>query len=423
MLVTVCAIMAAPVFADFITNGWRYYKPINLPDNIQDGSLIQLEPDNEVFGGSALNLIDLRIIENDIVEIPYGLEISKTASRSISFPANLQDQAYIPGEFTTFVADVGPGNILHNEMEIRTPASNFLLTLFVEASKDNVTWVNLSENTIYDFTSDDNKFSTRNTRIKYSDSTARFLRVKIMTPILSREETPLKVSDVSIFFVKKTVANEKLWDTATPSIIVNKELKTTVIDIDLGTEGLPNHKLELIVPNINFYRETKLETSSNLDNWNILTMDSIYVYDTPEFTGHNLVLQYPETTSRYLRVSILNQDNQPLNVQTVNVFGFQRKLIFTVDSNKSYKIYYGNKQANEPSYDIEQILPYMDSLNIPKANLGPHTKNIEFVTTEPISERIPWLLSLVVVSATIIVGIFLFGIIRQAKKILPPPQQ
>ena len=46
------------MFADFITDGWRYYKPINLPDNIQDEALVQLEPDNEVFGRSALNLID-----------------------------------------------------------------------------------------------------------------------------------------------------------------------------------------------------------------------------------------------------------------------------------------------------------------------------------------------------------------------------
>ena len=65
----------------------------------------------------------------------------------------------------------------------------------------------------------------------------------------------------------------------------------------------------------------------------------------------------------------------------------------------------------------------MDSLNIPKANLGPHTKNLEFVTTEPLSERMTGLLPLIVASATIIVGMFLFGIIRQAKKILPPPQQ
>ena len=89
---------------------------INLPDNIQDEALAQLEPDNEVFGHSALNLIDLRIIENDIVEIPYGLEISNSESKSTSFPANLQDQTHIPGEFTTFVADVGPENILHNEI-------------------------------------------------------------------------------------------------------------------------------------------------------------------------------------------------------------------------------------------------------------------------------------------------------------------
>ena len=423
LFVAIWAIIVSPAFADFPTTQWRYFKPINLPDNVLDESLVQLDPDPEVFAGSTLNLLDLRIIADGSVEVPYSLEISKEEPELTSFHAFLRDQANIPGKYTTFVADLGHEKILHNQIEIDTPASNFLLTVFVESSNDNMNWVHIGEQQIFDFTSEDAKFTVRDTHVQYADSTARYLRVKIMTPLLDKRGEFLKVSDATILFIKEIPVREILWDTTILSIFSDKEHSTTIIDIDLGVEGLPNHRLEIIVPDINFYRETKLETSSDLGIWNASTIEDIYVYDTSKFTGHNLVLKYPETTSRYLRVTIFDQDNPSLNVQTIKVWGLHRKLVFAVDSEKSYKLYYGNKQTRKPSYDIERILPYLDSHDIPNANLGPHTENLEFVSTEPLSERLPWLFPLAVTSAAIVVGILLFGIIRQAKNILPPPQQ
>jgi hypothetical protein len=43
--------------------------------------------------------------------------------------------------------------------------------------------------------------------------------------------------------------------------------------------------------------------------------DALYDYDTPRFVETQLSVTYPETTTRYLRLTVHNEDNPALNIQ------------------------------------------------------------------------------------------------------------
>jgi hypothetical protein len=223
--------------------------------------------------------------------------------------------------------------------------------------------------------------------------------------------------------VKETPAREILW----PSTILNTgrdaEQRTTSVEVDLGTPGLPSYRLAISVPDVNFYREVTLEASTDRNNWTtIMPRAEIYAFDTPKFVGKSLAMTYPETTSRYLRLVIHDEDSPPLTVQEVSVWGLRHRLVFAADPQQSYRLYYGNAEAHRPSYDIERIFPYLVTEQLPEAELNPQTANPSFAEKKPpVSERFPWLFPTVVAIAAIIVALLLIVIFRQVRKALPPP--
>lgn len=212
--------------------------------------------------------------------------------------------------------------------------------------------------------------------------------------IVDEGEGPLDIAGATIFFVKETPAREIFSPASSLNGSHDASQRTTNIDIDLGTPGLPSYRLTISVPDVNFYREMSLESSIDRENWStIMGRVEIYAFDTPRFVGKSLTITYPETTSRYLRLVIHDEDSPPLTVQEVSVWGLWRRLVFVVDPQQSYKLYYGNMEARRPTYDIERLFPYLVTEELPEAELDAQTVNSHFVEKKsPVSERFPWLL-------------------------------
>jgi len=421
IILVLLLLASSSVAADFSQRDWRYVKAITLPAGLQPEGLVELAPDREAFAGAANGLADVRIIAGEKGEIPYKLEISKAESERTSFPVSIRDKGYIPGSHNIFTADLGREGILHNEIKIKTSSANFRRTATVETSNDGATWMIIARQTVYDFTVKERGFTTRDTRVRYPDSTARYVRVKIAYG----GEGPLEITGATIFFVTETPAREIPWPSSILNISRDAGQHTTNVEIDLGTPGLPSYRLTISVPDVNFYREVTLEASTDRENWNrILRRANIYAFDTPKFVGKNLVITYPETTARYLRLIIHDEDSPPLTVQEVNVWGLRHRLVFAADPQQSYKLYYGNTDARRPSYDIERVFPYLVTEELPEAKLGPQTTNPDFVEKKPpVSERFPWLFPTVVAVAAIVVALLLLSILRQVRKVLPPPKE
>ena len=384
---------------------------------------MEIVPDCEVFAGSAPGLSDLRVVADDETQVPYKLEVSKAEHERTSFRVTLRDKGYVPGSYNTFVADLGRQGILHNEVEIQTSSANFRRTATVETSNDVSTWTKVAEQTVYDFTVVERAFTTRNTRVRYPESTARYLRVRIA----DEGEGSLAIGGATVHFVEESPAREILWPSSILEVSRGEKGRTTLVELDLGTPGLPSCRLNVQVAEVNFHRDATLETSKDREKWRtVKTSGSIYAYDTPKFVGSDLTISYPEVTTRYLRLTIHDEDSPPLTIQDVVVWGLQRRLVFSAEPGHSYKLYYGNEGIGPPSYDMERVFPYLVTEELPEARLGPQAADPYFVEKElplpPLTERLPWLLPTVVTIASILVGLLLTGIIRQARKVLPPPE-
>ena len=143
---------------------------------------MEVVPDTEVFAHAAPALSDLRVVEEDSQqEVPYKLLVERGEQRRASVSVTMRDLGHVPNQHTSFVLDLNQQGVLHNELEIRTSSHNFQRDIVVEGSEDAEDWRVLDDNgQIFDFTISERGFTTRDTRVQYPSSTARYLRVRII---------------------------------------------------------------------------------------------------------------------------------------------------------------------------------------------------------------------------------------------------
>ena len=418
-------LLAAPlVWADFAVQSWRYFKPVVLPADLADTTLVEVVPGREVFPNAARELADLRIVEADSQrEVPYVFLVERGEQRRSSVAVGMRDLGNVPGQHTTFVLDLEREGVLHNELEITTSSHNFQRDIVVEGSEDGKNWRLLDDGgEIFDFTIAERGFTTRDTRVRYPSSTARYLRVRIVDGDLP----PLDVRGAVVFFAQQIQPRQTEYPIDILLRVEDIADQSTQLVLDLGSGGFPTNGISLTTPQENFSRRVNLEGSHDNQLWRLLrSSGNLYVFNTPKFVGSQLTISYPESRFRYFRLTVFNEDDPPLPVTGARASGFLRKLIFFGDPGLSYQLYYGNADAESPSYELEQVSPYLVTEDLPVAGLGAQTANPLFTgpvePSKPFTERYPWLLPTVVALAALLIGVFLASLFRQLKGMLPPP--
>ncbi len=410
------------IAADFALAEWRYFKPIALPTDLADGELVELTLDWEVFKDSAAGQTDLRLIRDGGQEVAYQLVLAEGREERESVPVKVRDLGYRPGEYTSFVVDIGEGGSLHNEVEIFTSGKNFRRQTKVESSSNVGTWAVIQEGTeIYDFTVSERNFNAHNTRISYPESAARYLRVQVF----NGAEGPLEVTGAGVARTEYNPPGETAYSPSMVSRTEDVDTRSSVLILDSGSQGIPTTRLSFQTRAVNFHRDVTIEVSNDRENWQWQSEAAVYSYDTPKFVGSRLEVNYPESRHRYYRMTVQNRDNPPLPLEDITLFGVERKVIFQEQPGGDYALYYGNPDALRPSYDLERVLPYFETAGLPAATLGAQQVNPAFALPEPPAlpwtERYPWLVPAAVSVAGVVVAALLFGVVRQAKKVLPPP--
>ena len=428
ILVLFSIVLANPSFvlADFDLKEWRYEKPIQLP-KISETQFVELTFDEEVFAKTASGLRDIRVISGIGEEVPYKLLIEKSTTERVQLSGQILDKSFIPDQHTSFVVDLGQAGLFHNQIDINSSSINFRREVVVEGSNDKSSWAVLSnKGIIYDYTDPAAGLKARNTRIRYPESTVRYLQIRIN----DQGEQPLNILRASTYLEKEIQAKSVSYAAAIINRSENEESRVTQLIVDLGSSGLPNNRLLIgvVAAEGNFQRDIGIEKSDDQEKWNILkSRDVIFSFNTPKFRGSKLEVSYPESTSRYLRITIFNQDNLPITIKEVQVFGILRKLVFEADPNQSYRLFYGNNGARYPQYDLERYFQYLETENLLRATLGAQSDNSSFEEKvpppPPVTERFPWLLPVVLGVSIIGLGVFLFFLFWSVRKKLVPRDQ
>lgn len=405
------------VSADFDKAKWIYSKEIRMTP-FNTAKLASLVLDSDVFDTSRGGLSDLRIIDSAGGEVPYKLAVESSVSSRDSFPVKMTNLGSKPGEYTQLTLDLGVSGENHNSLTLQTSSINFRRQVEVEASSDSQNWFVIKKAAeggyIYDYSVD---FKAQNTQVYYPETNYRFLRVKIV----DSGEVPIKISGAMVYRFVQQGSREVFY---TPKVVdkaQDKEKRTSSYILDLESKGIPSNKLTFRTSDENYNRQVVIEGSNDRGNWvQVSGQDVIFNYNTPKFVGAKNSLNFTESNWRYLRITINNRDNAPINLSDFRVSGILRKILFQAQPEKQYRLYYGNADARFAEYDLESFIQYLDTTNTVNGVLGPQEKNADFkgpiVPEKPLTERFPYLLAGVLGVAVLILGTMVFKLAYQVKK-------
>lgn len=408
------SLFVANTFADFNLSNWRYFRDIHLTDQISQDSLAAFNLDNQVFENSRNDLSDLRIVDGTGVEVAYKLAVENEKQLYQSYGARIINVGSLPNQYTEVVLDLANNGSSHNSVTLLTPSTNFRKRVEVEASGDGNKWFLIKKASegplIYDYSLD---FKSQATTVNYPSSTYRFLRLRILDNL----SKPIKVTGATTFNNLLIGAREVRLK---PVILSTKQEKQdTQIVLDLGARGIPNNQILLNTDAGNFNRQVVFEGSNDSSKWVPLGGDVVFNYKTDKFSDSKLFVTYPESNLRYVKLTVKNHDDQPIAFAGFEVVGNLRRVLFPVKAGQTYRLYYNNSGARLPEYDLQSYLQYLNTESPLSAVLSSQENNPSFVEEKvpekPITERYPYLLSLVLGIAVLVLGTMVFKLLRQVK--------
>ena len=348
----------------------------------------------EVFGKVSPNFYDIRIFgltdANDTIEAAYMLHLKseKVASTEVNFKllnTTHNDKGYY------FTMEV-PTEELVNQIMLDFKQDNFDWRLSLEGSQNQQEWFGIADDhRILSIKNPETNYQF--TRVTFPGTKYRFFRL-----LIKSEEKP-DLSFAKIRFHEVTNGTFNTYSVDKVESIEDKKQKLTIVEISLKAPA-PVNSIKIDVKNrFDYYRPITIsylaDSVKTEQGWKFryqpLTSGTLNSMEKNEFVFNSTILQK-------LKISIHNQDNEPLTIDKLTVKGYVHELVVRFTEPATYYLTYGNKQAVKPNYDIERftskVPDKLTALNLGKEQL---IGKKEVLLNEPLFKNKNWLWALILV--------------------------
>jgi hypothetical protein len=306
---------------------------------------------NDIFSRTSYDLSDLRIFgvtsSLDTIEAPYLLRLTteKTTQKAIAFQL-LNTAHNANGYYFTFQI---PSKVPVNRIDLDFKQGNFNWLTTLEGSHDRKEWFTILEK--YRIVSIQNELTDfQFTKLTFPPTDYTYFRLRID----SKEKPELIQANIA-----QNDTSKGRYRNYTPRMIKtnhDKHLRQTAIEILLPLV-VPVCEIALnIKDTFDYYRPLKVQYLADSTkteqgwqyNYKTLTSGTLNSLEEPVF-------HFSTTMTKKLRILIQNQDNQPLNVASVDVKGYEHELIARFTQPATYFLTYGNQDAIQPQFDIDRF--------------------------------------------------------------------
>jgi hypothetical protein len=363
---------------------------------------------DEIFCKVSASLSDIRIYgvtnNTDTIEVPYILNELKETISIKEMPFKLINTSNKDNEhFFTFETNTDE---CINQIKLDFSQDNFDWVIKLEGSQNLIDWFTIKDNCriLSIITSNANY---KYTNLVFPDSKFRYYRIQFNTSI-----KPNLLSSVLLKEIKDSV-NSREYSVVKTKIEVDKNLKQTIIQIELQSiSPVSAVKIE-IKDKYDYYRPVTIQVASDSiktqNEWN-------YIYHT-FYSGilssfEDQHFNFETVFTKKIKIIIDNNDNEPLQIESVEVEGNIFELTARFDKEAEYSLVYGNKKAVFPQYDIEnfkdKIPTTLSYLSLGNEESISSNKNAD----SPLFENKLWLW-LIMILMIIIIGWFSLSMIRK----------
>ncbi|MBP85567.1 MAG: hypothetical protein CMJ64_02445 [Planctomycetaceae bacterium] len=372
---------------------------------------------SQIFDGARYDLHDLRVYTEAGQEVPYALRVRSSRSERQPLDTTREfNHTDGPDRSSELTLDLGAGSLEHNALEVDLLGRNYRRRIELEGSDDGNQWRLLRDVLLIDFRRGGEV--VHDDTIEYPLSRFRYLRIKLhRDPIVDDEAVP--IGDVKILRTVE-IPGEKLTLDAT---IGKREAVRTDAgpgsrwDFELGGDQTPVSSIEVQIADAEFVRNFNPEAGGPVDSGRPFT--SVARGVLRRRAGEPLEpmrVKFSETRAARLRLLVTDNRNPPLQVEQVQFAADARQVVFTTpQGSESFKLYFGNAEAEDPSYDFARNLAQKLEPAPDRAAIGSRKSNPIYEPEPlPFTERWPWMVYLVLGLACLVLAAVATSLSRAA---------
>jgi hypothetical protein len=407
VLITAIAVMAQSQFSS-----WPFFAEITTN---QSAGVYQFTVPLEVMGQSRDDLGDLRLFDSENREVPYAIRNRTSVNEQHEVAGRVFNEVTVGSSATEATLDLGDNPGEHNQVDVRTEGTDFRRVVVVEGSDSRSDWKTLvSDGVIFNFQADGK--TAASDRITYPASRYRYLRVRVNKDELS-DDGPPHIMGLQVLMGVHEKGQLTTWNVYVPAyqLIRNQGAHAAQWTIDLGSR-VPCDRLSLTIADASFYRPFEVENFDDPQNPRLLANG--YLSRRAGEQPKPLVITFGEEEHvRKLRLQITDYSNQTLTIQGIEASAPARELVFELKQPQRFplRLFFGNSKVPEPHYDFEKELAGKLKSGVKQSSVGEVNRNPSF-TPEPLpfTERVPWLIYLVLAASSVALGWILWSLARTA---------
>lgn len=417
-IVVALACAAVTVLAEAAMSTWPFFVEVT-PNATKPGIYDAVLP-LEVLDKAREDLADLRLIDARDREIPHAVRIRKDVDDAEEVEGRLFNQANVGTNASEVSIDLGEDAGEHNEVEIETEGMNFRRQVEVEGSDSNSSWKTLADDVIYSFGSQTS--TVKSNQVSYPTSRYRYLRVRVFSD-KPREDRPPVITGVTVSQAVREKGENISWDVSvsSPGFLRHDSAPASSWTIDLGAR-VPCDRLLVTIQEESFSRPFDVEVIDDPQNIRLAASGELR-RRVGEMQQPLTITFAEEIYAHKLRLVITDYNNPTLSIGSMKASAPVRQLFFELKepAAQPLRLFFGNTKAEPPHYDFEKELS--NRLNAPpvRATLGSSISNPGFRPEPlPFTERVPWLIYLVLTVSSLAVALILFSLARSAMRMRPP---
>lgn len=356
---------------------------------------------DDMFEKVSPSLSDIRVYgittKNDTVEASYVLKLNDEKVIKDNVPFKILNTSHNEKGYY-FTLEV-PSKAPINNLQLAFKQFNFDWHINLEGSHDQKEWFSIVEDyrilsiknaeTFYEYTN-----------LSFPNSSYRYFRILVK----SAEKSELKSAKASYNTIKNGVF--KNYTIKRMNIKDNKAEKRTEIEVEISRSVPVSYVKVHVDATFDYYRpitiqyvSDSLKTSKGyLYNYRTLTDGTLTSIEKNEFKFNNTVV-------KKIKITIQNQDNQPLSINKVDVKGNVYDLDIRFNEPASYYLTYGNTLAYKPYYDLDHFIGKTPD-TITSITLGEEEAISKTAkeTTSPLFENKLWLWLIIIVIIVLLGG-------------------
>ena len=406
--------LALSVAAQTSLSLWPYYMEVK-PEKVAPGMYDVTVP-LAVFDKSGGDLGNLRLFDSSNREIPYAILVRKEVDEVEEFEGSLFNHAQV-GSASEASVDLGEDPDEHNQVEIQTLGTNFRRQVSIEGSDNNRDWRTLNNSgLLLSFQSENN--AVESNRVSYPASRYRYLRVRVQRDSLTDNEAP-RITGVKAMKAVREKGELASWSVPVPSyqLLRNQGAHASVWTIDLGARA-PCDRLTLEVEADSFSRPFQVESVNDSEHATLIASGTLTRHSGDEAKPMVIVFDY-EQIVRKLRLQITDYSNPTLNITSIQASAPARQLVYELKepTSQPLRLYFGNASVPAPHYDFEIELHSKPFSEPAQSTFGYVNENPQYQPEpRPLTERVPWLIYIVLAISSIALAFILFSLARSAMR-------